>query len=498
MKAKPSKNIWSYIPKWAILYTTAIVPIFICICFSSYLLIFDNDPPRMPLPYTSVDCASINVKSVSTTGSRITINVSYSEFNQIPKSAGISLLTTFLTTGGTRLDNRINNYYDMVANDTDGSYVVLHPMIGNSTLDIYCGKIHIGQNNISVAEINAFPTGFSRFSYREFQNVEIYDACFFNESIIVFSFPSAAFSQINTTSNSYINVSFARTPYSPHINAMNPTELRNGNPGAPDIYFLDANPTKAHEILLDVVFPIWISTYYTKSTHMPALMLTSNQENLVNIIKSVFDGEIFMKNQNVCYGDGVVLPTRSGIKYLVNRTMYQTIPGLAWGEFMDQITRLKPEIISEVKHHFTSKKMVSGRISVHQKCSYVLPELKKAFPKAKIEVISDDDDLRIIANTIAKSQMFVTAFAEESIYSVFMNENATVAEVLPIGFECTQYAKRYAMSMNLNYVALGKRNDYKGCREHNLFEYFEAMDNMTLPELKHDYLKAILGKHLTF
>lgn len=498
MKSKGFLGLVDLIPRWAILYATAIVPIFISFSYASYFLIFDNDPPSMPWSATSLDCAYIHSHSLTTNGSRIVANFTMSEFFEVPKSAAASLLTAQITSGNTIYVNDVKSYYDMEANSSHLSLTLLHPIIGNATVKFQCGKITISQHNITIGEINAFPTGFSRFNNKDYGTAEIFDACWFNETMLFFTNVRSYFNPMNTTSDMYINCSHARVPYAAFVQSAQVPEKRypaQQLPG-PDVFFLAAKPEKGYDIILDLIIPIWSSNYYIKHQITSSILLTHDQDYLIPIIRTIHNGEIMHRSDNICYGLGTVLPTRTALKYTINTSFYEQHKFVPWVEHMDHSSRIKPEIMREVRELFTSKSASSDRITVQKKVEYVIPNLKKAFPNAKIDVLIDTDDIKVIANIMAKTRLFVTAFLEESSYAIFMNPNTTVAEVLPHGFECTQYANRWAQMIGLNYAALGKPNNYKGCNEIPLPEYYFKKDNATMPTLTPEYLKGILAKHL--
>ena len=503
MKNPPKKQSLKQLPNWVFYYPTAIVMITVSIVSSVLFLLTRNDPPSLPLnpARTPIDCAFITTNVFSITGSRISFNVSSSNFYQYPKSATLELLRLYAKTGKSMSEYTYKTFWDVEGNLTHFFFNVLHPMIGDTTFNLMCSRIPIFHKNISVKELTVFPVGWSRFQQREFTLFDGFDICWYNESIWASSATQTIFDPIISSRNSTISVNITLLSTQQFASAFNIPynnyQQRNDSIAGPDVLFLDSDPSMGFLKIIDVLIPVFVHTYYTKKDKMPTLVLTKNQDKQIPIIEKIFSGPIKLSEETkMCWSNGAVLSSINGIPHFLNESIYADKPYFSALLHIDFITRLKQEIINDLRFSFIKKKAPKKDLIVlDSDLSEMKHILQLLYPHVTIEVINDKSDIRKTAKLVSKASILVCSNVLTMSYSIFLQPDvSTLVEVLPIGQECVKVGKRWSQITQTKYASIGR--DSRKCTSQTLEDYFVNLENLTYPELTQQEIHSVFDKLL--
>jgi hypothetical protein len=494
-KPVPKKNSGIVLPKWFFLYATASVTIAISIFYSSYFLLTDNDPPSLPLSIKTqpIDCNSIVSHAFSYSGSKITFNVTIGKFIQYPKSAAAGLLRVLARTGRVFADYSVKNFWDAESDLHELSFSVLHPFTGDTAIDLMCSKIPLMSKNLTIDELTVYPVGWSRFHSKEFTVMEAFEVCWQNGTIIFSSAAPVKFNPFIVGPNVTLVPNISTLPMKMYASNFKSKYIHQNKDVmyGPDVLFLGENPKKGYEKIVNLLIPIVTHTYFSKENIKHTLVLTRDQIEQMPLIGSVFSGEIIDSNTNLCFNNGIILPSTNSVKQLVNQSLYTEKPHLAGLDHMEYVTRIKPEIMHVLRDKIPSKSQMKHTIVVDSSSDSIIPVLRKLYPEAEINQINDDDDIFIIANIVSKSSIFVGSNIMYLAYSVFLQEGATIVEVIPEGQECIQAGKRWAAVTGLNYVPLGREADNSVCTSKTFEDYYLSLKNSTYPSLLVNYIKDV-------
>ena len=494
-KSQTNDSLMQNLPRWVFLYATASITIITSIIYSAYFLLADNDPPSLPLSYKSqpIDCGSIVSRSISYTGSKITFNVSIGNFVQYPRSAALSLMHMQARTGRVVSDYSGKNFWDATSDLHELSFSVLHPFIGNTTIDLVCSKIPLLRKNITIQEITVYPVGWSRFNPKEFTVLEAFDACWYNKSLLFSSSAPTRFEPLVFGQNMTLKINSSIIPTEALANNFKIEYTSNGRKGfhEPDAIFLNENPRYGFEKIVNILIPLQTHTYYNKANVKQTLVLTTDQIEQRPLIEAIYNGNIIDSNTNQCYGNVIVLPSTHSPRYLVNQSIYinnSLYPGY---EHMEYVTRIKREIYNTIRDKIATKKQRKQTIAVDSASRGLISPLKKLYPHAEINIIDDAADIFITANLVSKSSILVGSNIMLLAYSIFLQEGATIVEVLPEGQECIRACMRWSHCTGAKYVPLGREPTKKHCTSKTFEDYFMAIPNFTYPALTIDQIKKV-------
>ena len=503
MKTKPNqqKSIFDLLPNWIFYYPTAIVIIVISLVYSFLFLITKNDPPSLPLHpiFQPIDCSFITANQISITGSRISINISSSQFYQYPKSATLELLRLQAKTGKIISEYHHKDFWDVESNLTHFFFNVLHPFIGETTIDLICSRLPVLVRNITIGELTTYPIGWSRFVQRDFSLLNAFDACWINESLYLSFNSQTMFEPIISSSNSTITVNASSMPTLQIANTLHLPYIYHHNSqyaDIPNVLLVDSNPVPSFMKIIDILIPIFTHTYYSKNIVNQSVLLTKNQNHLIPIIEKIFDGKIQLSSEtNMCYNNIMLVSSLNGVQHLSNQTMYQQNKLFPLFAHMDFITRIKPEIISDLRDKFIRKKAPKQNyIVIDSDLSNMVGIIRDIYPEATVKVIDDNDDVRLIAKMVSKASVLVCSNIFTMAYSIFLQpEVTTLIEMVPLGKECIKVGEKWATITNTRYLPLGDKSA-KGCHQETLYDYFTDPSEIQYPELTRKQIKDVFDK----
>ena len=501
MKESGNKNSFiNLIPKWSIYYLTAIIPLFITAVYSFYLLILDPDPPKLPGKATDefVDCSFIRTLGLSTDhkSSRIGFHFKVGDFLQFPKSAAMSLIKVEMRTGSVRADYGIKNFWDPASNLSNIFFNVLHPYTGDTLINVKCGNIKLATSQTKVQEIEVYPIGWSRIFTKDFETAQLTDACYVNKSLVLAVVSDAKFEPMISSKGSEIPVNFTHLSTLIYSTTHNITYNNKDtmNPYAPNVLILDADPKLGYQKIVDVMIPVWAFSYSYNGENKQQLILTHDQFNQYENIEPIFNGDVKGSSENICFSRGTVLSSTGSKSYTVPKEFYDSKDS-TFTEYLhyNLISMLDQEILIAMRDRFMLSEL--GAPSPPEKTRIVLDSnlaslsqiIKKLYPEAIVDVISDTNLLKITAKTLSKANVFVGSNIKTLAYSIFMQKGTHIVEVVPNGLSCIAAGRFWAQKLDLEYSQLGSAF----CTVSQLEDYFKELPNAAYPSITHDMIKNV-------
>ena len=502
---KPSqkkKSILDEIPSYLFYYPTAFFAFIVSIIYSAFFLFFQNEPPELPTKYSQpIDCSFISIKSYSVNGSRISFNLTTSKFYQFPKSATLDMLKVYFKTGRVLTEYTSQNFWDTESDLTNFFFNVLHPYTGETSIELMCSRIPIVATNLTISDVNVYSVGWSHFKNYDFSLLNAFDFCWVNGSLIFSTVASTMSDRITASFNSTIPVNYTSMPTTQLSNSLNIpfTPTRGGFVEIPEVLLLDSNPKLGYVEILDVLIPVWIHSFYNSRAINQTVLLTKNQEEQIKILQKIFPGKIKLsQDTNQCFTDGIVLSSLNGIKHLSNITKIGNNTFYPALEHLNYIFRIKPEIINSLRERFVLDAQAKrNRIVLDKDMAHLKHIISEVFPKLRIDVIDDTEDIRVIAKLVSKASVLVASNILTMSYSIFLQPKvSTLVEVAPNGFGCAFIGRRWAHLANVKYAQLGNNENTNNCVSVDIEKYMENLANSTYPIITKQNIELVFNQLL--
>ncbi|EAY21124.1 hypothetical protein TVAG_282940 [Trichomonas vaginalis G3] len=478
-----------------LMYVPTAIILFISFTFAIYILNSDNDPPALPTNSRdySYDCPYIKQESLSVNDSRLSFKFKVGDFLQFPKQTAMSMLKVDVQTGLFKATYNMSSIWDRQGNISEISFNVLHPIIGDAIITTRCGNYPIAFDQKTISSVNIYPIGFTRLMQGYFASAIVGNGCWENTDISFFITNDIQVRPFVVGKNDFQPVAVNNGNFDPKAYAdyFNITYYDSPNDLAVMAVFVTANPHFAYETIIDVIIPV---SFYSKSNEGSGhcLVLTKDQNDLRPIVEKIFDGEIIEKDRKVCYKNGAVLTSSTGLRYDIDPDLHNFDENLGYIIRFQEIFNIDREIFADIKQKFTSKKMKNKQITVVEKLKFLIPTLKNLYPKAKIEVIHDTDSISYIASIVSRSRILIGTNIFNLAYSVFLNEGATLVEYQISGEEGSNLLSKWAEVTKTNYLVIPHKYDNKPIDSYS--NYFKLVNHLPFPHPNPQLIKEIFDQ----
>jgi hypothetical protein len=263
---------------------------FIALAFflSVFCLVFDNEPPGVPLDPSveHVDCYNIQLRNISAELSRIHVEIETAPFLEFPRSFAPSLLRVTTAVGNTSLRFDSVHFWDLNATENRYRFAILQTIAGRVTASVHCDNLTLGSSVFDVASIPFAPLGWSRLLSSPLFLAEFAEFCFYNDSLVFAAAQAVTIAPFPLTRNFTLTVVFDIRPMVLFRNAVADTPL---TPGV--TLFVAARPTTSFEMLVDVVLPVFVALDAGRTT----VALIANQTDLPPLL-AFLPAEIVLLN----------------------------------------------------------------------------------------------------------------------------------------------------------------------------------------------------------
>ncbi|KAH0787983.1 hypothetical protein GPJ56_008084 [Histomonas meleagridis] len=475
----------TYLDRFLDLYTTSLSMIIVGV-IAVLLLVFDNDPPLLPLhpQFPTVDCNHIELVKLSSEGSRINVSLRVNNFTQFPKTSALKLLRIFNLVGSSLSEYHSEQFWDVISDTENISFCILSQMGGKVRSSVVCQQRVLGEINHTINDVNVFPVGWSRSLKSNNTSIaDLRDFCYSNNTIIYFSQPIAIFAPFLAAQNDTIQIQVDKS--SREVFAS--THLDFTKQHVPTL-FITANNKEPWRQIIDVLLPIY---HFMRSTNsIPQLYLTRNQNHLLQSIGRITQSPILLNDTKGCFDEGHFIRSTGSIPLDLNVSSHNTTESKSFGSQYQWLFSLKPDLIHHFRSLFTSNTKVSNIIVVdrYKKYANIIEQL---YPGYSVVKIPKTENVAEIAELMSSAKVFISSHLSTMVYGLFLSKDATLVEMQPIGRECTNHGKKIAEKVGCGYHAMMK----KSCRCRSLECYFRRVPTYNeVSEKDFSFLKKILNK----
>jgi hypothetical protein len=248
--------------------------------------------------------------------------------------------------------------------------------------------------------------GWSRLFPTEKCLARFTDFCFYDGMLVFSTLPLTHINSFNLSSNFTLKTVVDMRPMPLFQIADANTSLTTNVS-----LFVAAEPTQTFEVLIDVVIPVFLAFSRNRSN---SIVLLKNQTSLVKNLEP-FDFEIMYYNtsERRCFSAGRFLrSSNSTSPYLNHHTDEDQIQFV-----LDMLSNFS---VAELRRLYTNSSLES---------TFVLcdAQAKQELPNFECEEMPDTDDLRIIADSVARAAHFLVSDVRSLMFALFMNEHGRIS-----------------------------------------------------------------------
>ena len=476
------------------------------------LLLFDNDPPGLPMRSEKFtpDCYQIEPISLFVNKSTINVSLKLGDFVEFPKSAAIRLIKVSVLSAESFTDFYYGNFLNVFVNDSYMSFSVLQPIAGQLHISVKCQNRLLNETLTNIDEIDEYVVGQTRALSLPHLSAQFDDFCYSNNSIAYFTDAITGFSPLKAAYNESINIS---------SNLLSYEIYKSGK----DIEIID-NPTlfitsKAKDVwmqLIDIFIPMWASLFslYDNKTELNVdTFLTRDQEWLIPNLERMTH-TILKNDTEYCFSTGYFIRSMGSSPIGVNspfkkRTLNKQ--NISDSDITDSLSahlswimKINPNTMHDFKDSFIDKEVKNKSFAAGRNKTKVI--LDQGTMLLKSMLLENFDDLEIteipdinstglisnIANEVYSADIFIGSSITSLVFAVFLSENSTLIELKPKGCECINIGEPFANMANAKYIPL--RNS-KHCKVNTISKYLNMSrfdyENILPQEIKSAFQKAL-------
>ena len=242
--------------------------------------------------------------------------------------------------------------------------------------------------------------------------------------------------------------------------------------------FITATPKLAWEKIIDAIIPLWIHEVFSFGKVKHTVILPNWKDDLVPSLQPILDSTPITENTSFCFRDAVVATSTGSIPYVANSSKYISMSkGEIVQKHLESLFLLRQDIIASLASKYTNRNMVSRKIVLDGSARFVKNQLMRMFPNTEIDIISDTDDVRLIAETVRQAEIFVASDPRSMAYSIFLSPNASIVEVPADGAECLDASSMWGRITGAKHVVVGRS---QMCRHDTIASWVDALNDGNL------------------